>query len=180
MLILRRLPVILVIGLVLPTATLAGTRATQADVNQKVAALEDREAIRQLLIDYGRTLDARDFAGFAELFAADAVYVGGGPGGAAHGPQAIRQMLENTFKANPSGVSGPNFHLFFNAVIDLDGDTATSTSKGAFVIQSADTRPDLLILATYHDKLVRENGRWKFSRREVLSDIPAPVRPAAR
>jgi uncharacterized protein (TIGR02246 family) len=176
--ILRRLLTVVALGVVL---SIGGAVAQEgSDVNQKLSALEDREAIRQLLIDYGRTLDARDFAGFAELFASDAVYVGGGPGGEAHGPEAIRNQLEKTFQANPSGVSGPNFHLFFNATIELHGDEATSTSKGAFVIQSADNHPDLLILATYHDTLVREDGRWKFSRREVLGDIPAPVRPATR
>ena len=152
---------------------------TNASTEKRLAQLEDREAIRQLLIDYGHTLDTRDFAGFAALFADDAVYVGGGPTGESHGPAEIRAALEKTFAANPSGVSGPNFHLFFNETIDLDGDRATSVSKGVFTVQNADRQPDMLIIAAYHDTFVRIDGHWKFERREVTGEIPAPRKPAS-
>jgi len=152
---------------------------TTANAEKRLSQLEDREAIRQLLIDYGHTLDTRDFAGFAALFADDAVYVGGGPTGESHGPAEIRAALEKTFAANPSGVSGPNMHLFFNETIDLDGDKATGVSKGVFTVQNAEQKPDMLIFATYHDMFVRVNGHWKFERREVHGDIPAPRKPAS-
>ena len=155
------------------------TADTKASAEQQLSQLEDREAIRQLLLDYGHTIDTRDFAGFAALFADDAVYVGGGPSGETHGPAAIRAGMEKTFAANPSGVSGPNMHLFFNETIQLDGDKATGVSKGVFTVQNADKRPDMLIFATYHDTYVRVNGQWKFERREVHGDIPAPRKPAS-
>ena len=155
------------------------TADTSATAEKRLAQLEDQEAIRQLLLDYGHTLDTRDFAGFAALFADDAVYVGGGPTGESHGPAAIRAALEKTFAANPSGVSGPNMHLFFNETIHLDGDKATGVSKGVFTVQNADGRPDMLIFATYHDTFVRVNGQWKFERRDVHGDIPAPRKPAS-
>ena len=41
------------------------------------AEAADRAAIHALLVEYGRTLDARDFEGFAALFAAEGVYVAG-------------------------------------------------------------------------------------------------------
>jgi hypothetical protein len=37
-------------------------------IETRLRALEDREEIRQLLINYGRTLDQRNFAAFAKLF----------------------------------------------------------------------------------------------------------------
>jgi hypothetical protein len=51
---------------------------------------------------------------------------------------------------------------------------------GAFVITGDAGRPTLLLLATYHDQFVREDGTWKFRRREVRSNIPAPGAPATR
>jgi hypothetical protein len=30
------------------------------------------------------------------------------------------------------------------------------------------------IMATYKDDFVREDGQWKFKRREVIGDIPVP------
>jgi uncharacterized protein (TIGR02246 family) len=151
------------------------------DATDRLRHLEDREAIRELLIAYGRTLDARDFEGFARLFARDAEYVGGGGMGAVRGPEAIAAALQRVFEANPSGISGASAHLFFNESIDLDGDTATATSMGAFVVADGDGRPVVLMLASYLDQFVREDGVWKFHRREVRSNIPAPgATPAAR
>jgi hypothetical protein len=40
---------------------------TGAPPEMAIYALQSREQIRELLHAYGRTLDARDFAGFAEL-----------------------------------------------------------------------------------------------------------------
>ena len=39
---------------------------------------------------------------------------------------------------------------------------------------SGSNKPEMLLLATYHDQFVREDGRWKFKRREVHGDIPVP------
>ena len=75
---------------------------------------------------------------------------------------------------NPNGYGAPNFHLFFNENIDADGDRATSTSKAAFVVRSEGNKPEMAILASYDDVLVREKGQWKFQRRVVHGDIPAP------
>ena len=54
----------------------------------KVQVLEDREAIRALLVTYARTLDERDFAGFEQLWAKDAEFFGGASN-TAKGPVAI-------------------------------------------------------------------------------------------
>lgn len=150
-----------------------------AEAMQRLQVLEDREAIRELLVAYGSTIDARDFASFAALFADDADYIGGGGIGSPHGPEAIRAAMEKTFSTTPMLVNGPNNHLFYNVSIDLNGDTATSISKGAFFVQGENNRPEMLILATYHDELVRDGGSWKFKHREIKGNIPAPRAPAA-
>ena len=63
-------------------------------IETRLRRLEDREEIRQLLIEYGRTLDRRDFEAFSKLFARDAEYTGGGGTGAIKGPEAIGKFLE--------------------------------------------------------------------------------------
>lgn len=166
----------LLTGLLLLCVQAAGAAA----VDERLRALESREAIRELLVAYGRTLDARDFDGFARLFARDAEYVGGGNLGTLRGPQAIGAALRRVFQANPSGISGTSAHLFFNESIAVSGDIATGISMGAFVITGDAGRPTLLLLATYHDQFVLEEGAWKFRRREVRSTIPAPGAPAPR
>ena len=153
-----------------------GPRAN-GDLMSRVQALEDREAIRALWADYGRTLDARDFAAFSRLFARDAEFVGG-PGSPARGPAAIGAFLEKAIGTNYPDSRGRNFHLYFNASMNVQGDRGTGLSKGGFVMASSDnSKADFLLLATYRDEFVREDGTWKFKRREIVGDIPVPRRP---
>jgi len=43
------------------------------------------------------------------------------------------------------------------------------------VMASADnSKADFLLLATYRDVLIKEDGKWKFLRREIAGDIPVP------
>ena len=136
----------------------------------------DRAAIHQLLIDYGATLDRRDFDGFGRLFARDGIY-GSGGGGDARGGPAIAEMMRKVFQANAMGFRAPAFHIFFNEVVTLqDADHAHATSMSFYVVPDAENRPSPALMASYDDALVREGGGWKFARRAVKSLIPAPAR----
>lgn len=138
---------------------------------------EDRAAIHRLLVDYGRTLDARDFDGFAELFAKDGVYVAGGGGGKGlSGPEAGAAM-RRTFAENALGFAEPNYHLFFNETVDFTGDdSATASSQSLYMVPDETGAPRAAMMASYDDELVREGGRWKFARRTVHGQMPAPPR----
>ena len=136
-------------------------------IETRLQVLEDKEAIRDLLVEYGRTLDARDFKAFSELFARDAGEWNGGMG-VARGPEAIRNLMEKTITGKP----GANFHIFNNEMIDVNGDRATALSKWMFIVQGKDGRPQAVYLGHYNDTLIKEDGRWKFLLRKVTSDIP--------
>jgi hypothetical protein len=144
--------------------------AAVSELQTQVATLEARDQIRDLFANYGRTLDSRDFKAFGALYARESEYAGGG-GAAAHGPAEIADQLEKALKANAFGA---NLHVFSNEKIDVHGDSATALSRGAFYVQDAAGQPTALIYATYKDELVREEGQWKFKRREVIGDIPGP------
>jgi len=36
------------------------------------------------------------------------------------------------------------------------------------------TKADFLLLAEYHDELVKEDGQWKFLKRVIVGEIPVP------
>ncbi len=138
----------------------------------RVARLESRDEIHTLMMAYGRTLDARDFAGFEALWTADAEY-GQGPGRMSKGPPAIRAALEKAFATNAAGVREPNFHVFFNVMIGpVEGDRASAFSRSAFVAANAEGKLEVVIAAHYEDSFVREGGRWKFQRRVISADAP--------
>ena len=142
------------------------------ELQARVQALESREEIRILMHDYGRLLDARDFDGFAQLFAGGSEYDSGGT--VIKGPAAIAAFLKDIIGRNPAGYKTPNFHIFFNESIEVQGDRGTALSKSAFVVPGEGGKADAVILANYHDVFIRENGRWKFLQRVVRSDIPVP------
>src|SRR5882724_5937754 len=88
-----------------------------AALEKRVQQLQDEKAIREVIIRYGEYLDARDYAGYASLFASDGVWTGGF--GSATGPAAIQAMLEkNLAKAEPGFVNKANFHLMTTEVIE--------------------------------------------------------------
>src|SRR5690606_34036995 len=64
-------------------------------VEERLRALEDSEAIANLLVTYGRLLDAKDLPGYANLFAEDGVWEGGI--GSATGPAEIQEMLSRVY-----------------------------------------------------------------------------------
>ena len=135
----------------------------------RVQRLEDTQEIQSVLLDYGRFLDARDFAAYSRLFAKDGEWVGGF--GTVQGPAAIQAFMEKN-------ITGPNrgntFHILSNFKIDVHGDTATAWSRWTFVTPGADKKPAIAQAGRYDDTLVRENGKWKFKRRTASNDIPVP------
>lgn len=151
----------------------SGPAAAGRESAARIQRIEDRAEIEQLLLNYGRYLDARDFKGYAQLFARDGVWEGGM--GTVQGPAAIQTFME---KAIPGPNAAHNFHLLSNFVIDVQGETATAWSRWQFVAPGQDGRPVVAQAGRYDDALVREDGRWKFKRRVAANDLPLP-RPAA-
>jgi hypothetical protein len=151
--------------------------ATETSLEARLQRLEDREAIWQLFMDYRRALDKRDWDAWSQLFAEDGEWLGNL--GRAKGPAALKDLLANV----PAGEFfdpgvGADFHLVANPEIEVDGDTARAESTWCFVTRadaSAEptaATPYLAMIGHYVDTLVRENGSWKFQRREAYSDIP--------
>ena len=143
----------------------------EGSAEARLQMLEDKQEIHALLMEYGRTLDARDFAGFERLFARDAEY-GSARNEPVKGPENIRVLLEGQLKKNAAPQPGRDFHLFYNETIDVKGDHATALSKGAFYVRGEGNKLETSAVVNYHDELVREDGRWKFKRR-ILGERPA-------
>jgi len=150
----------------------AGQAPAPAALAARVQTLEDRDAIRALLVSYATTLDNRDFAGFEQLWARDAEFLGG-TGNSAKGPTAIRDLLRGLLTKNGSPVPGRDFHLVMNQTVDVAGDAATGFSRGTWVTTSTENRLQVTIIANYYDQFVREDGRWKFKRHQIGGTPPA-------
>jgi len=139
---------------------------------ERVQQLEDRAAIEELLVLYGRELDHRDFEAYANLFSAQGTW--SGSIGTFTGPAAIRAAMEKAFKRTTSGATPATFHLMTNFSIAVQGEHASASSKWTF-FRVVDGKPVPSLAGMYEDSLVRENGRWKFLRR-VASAAQSPAK----
>lgn len=137
----------------------------------RVQVLEDREAIRALILAYGEAHDHRDYRTLADLFAANGEWVGGL--GSAKGPEAIFALMDDTIGHDPRPEGSGTFHVMTNEQIEIDGDQASATTRWIYLTPGEDGAPRLVFLGHYDDRFVRENGEWKFLRREAPVDIPA-------
>jgi hypothetical protein len=166
---------------ILLTATLLlSGLASAATLEERVQRQEDLQQIQKLILDYGRLLDARDFAGYGRLFAREGEWIGGF--GRLHGPAEITKVVGERMTPAPGKPSIQGVHVFSNIDITLDGgDRATAVTKWQFMIPGPDGRPISMIVGHYSDKLVRENGAWKFLERIAYGDVPLhdPLAPAA-
>ena len=157
--------------LLVPFLLAAGQQASTAAATARLQQLEDKAEIEQLLLDYGRHLDGRDFAAYGRLFAKDGEWVGGF-GTASGGPAGIQAFMEKAMGTAPNRAN--NYHLLSNFVITVNGDTATAWSRWAFVVPGA-SGATISQAGRYDDTLVRENGRWRFKRRMASNDTAPPA-----
>ena len=137
-------------------------------IETRLQKLEDLEEIRTLLLDYGRTLDARDLRAYSELFTKDGEWIGGF--GSVKGRAELLPNNQKNVGTAPN--TGKTYHLLTNFDIHVNGNTATTTSRWSYVIGNAEKKPVLEHSGRYEDTLVREGGRWKFQKRVVLNDLP--------
>src|SRR5688572_1950611 len=140
-------------------------------LERRLQRLEDENEIRNLLLDYGRFLDGRDFKSYAALFARDGEWVGGF--GSVTGPANIQAFMEKNMGTGPNRRN--DYHLLSNFVITVNGDSATAWSRWAFVVPGQ-SGAAIAQAGRYDDTLVRENGRWRFKKRTASNDTAPPAK----
>jgi SnoaL-like domain len=110
---------------------------------------DDHAEIRNLLAKYCLLLDLDDMDAWLQLFTDDALYEVYGQQGVGH--DGIRTLLTGA----PGGL-----HLGGPAVIELDGDRATTLRNLLFVDASSGEQRS----AVYDDDLVRTAEGWRIAR----------------
>jgi 3-phenylpropionate/cinnamic acid dioxygenase small subunit len=129
-------------------------------------ALEDREAIRELLAEYCFLLDGYELDAFAAMFSADGRWIS--RNGSATGPAAIEALMRGLVPEPRPGARRKHFTT--NILITLAGGTATVRSN-FLVVRDSPAGPAIAVAGTYRDELVKQEGRWRFRSRELFHDI---------
>jgi uncharacterized protein (TIGR02246 family) len=162
---------VLVLALVAPAIGVA--QASALTLEQRLQRVEDELAIRRVLVDYAATQDARDYSGYAALFAKDGEWVNGKT--VHKGRAAIHKMLVDLYGTPPPGyLNSESYHLTSNPEIDLHGDRASARSRHLLVMRGPKGEPTPALAGRYEDELIREDGQWKILRR-----VDHPVMPTS-
>ena len=126
-------------------------------------AVEEKDAIREVLAEYCFRLDGGDFAAMAELFTEDGTWdtaFGKATGRAAIAGLA-RGIRERAGPQRPRAV-----HLVTNIAIALDGERAQVRSNWT-VVQNGAAGPQIGSGGGYADEMAKEGGRWLFRYRKI-------------
>jgi len=162
----------------LPAAAATGT------VEARLQAVEDRQAIEQLMMgDYCLALDRRLWKDYAATFTEDGELVQGTS--VTKGRKAIEALMSQPRQpapgaappppAPPAGEFGATKHVVTNLNLKLNGDTATATAYWQTIAIRPGGATAIAGVGHYVDQLRKVNGKWLFSRREIVN----PLRPDA-
>lgn len=131
------------------------------DLELRVRRLEDRFAINDLVVNYATLLDDAQWDALGELFTTDGVF------GSPHSTTVGRAAVVENFKVKHAPFTW-TWHDPHGVSVEIDDD---DHARGT-VIGYAELGNDELTISTsirYLDDYRREDGRWRFGRRTVLS-----------
>ena len=126
-------------------------------------AVEDKDAIREVLAEYCFRLDDGRFAEMSALFTEDGSW--DTAFGKATGRPAIAE-LARSLRMRGEQPRPRAVHLVTNIVIALDGERARVRSNW-MVMQNSQQGPGIGSGGAYLDDMVRADGRWLFRYRKI-------------
>lgn len=137
-------------------------------LEQRIAAIEDREAITDLILEHAEIIRSGRAEGQVRLFADDAFYEIHHFDPARPGESVLHQRIEGVeqIAAGKDAVAGAETRLWpqiHNIRVALDGDRATATC----VLMATTWPMGSSFIAEYRDAFRREAGGWRFAARRV-------------
>ena len=143
------------------TGTAPVTRATFAELQRRVDAINDEDRIRNLQSAYGYYADRRMWDDVVDLFAADAVVEVAGHG-IWRGPSGVRRWLESIGKPGLShGQLNDRVQNNVTVTIAPGGSEAFARGIELGMLGEADQEKGWWEVATFHNRFVKEGGVWK-------------------
>jgi ketosteroid isomerase-like protein len=150
-------------------ATIQALQARLEELEKQNREAADREAIWRLMMVMQSAIDGRDIRTYAENFTEDGVWAG--VVGRGVGPKGVEEILSKYMKPWESH-STRTWHTTLDVVIDIDGDTASSTSKFQHITHTDTNELKVWHLGAYDDRLVRTPQGWKYTQRNAYVIVP--------
>ncbi|MEU3985986.1 nuclear transport factor 2 family protein [Streptomyces sp. NPDC026672] len=131
-------------------------------------------AVENLVARYAFLVDDGDFAGLGELLA-DAEFSLNGDT-VTGGARAVEDFAHHTLQVHADGTPRTR-HVTTNLLVEVDEEAGTALSRSYFtVFQALDGFPLQPVAAgRYRDRFERREGEWRFTFRQVETDMLGDV-----
>ncbi len=140
------------------------------DLELRIRRVEDRFAINDLVVKYATLLDDAQWDAVGELFTEDGVF------GSPHSTTTGRAAVVENFKVKHAPFTW-TWHDPHGVAVEFDDDDhARGTVIGYAELGNAEET--VITSIRYLDDYRREDGRWRFARRTVLSVYGAALADA--
>ncbi|MBS1676586.1 MAG: nuclear transport factor 2 family protein [Actinobacteria bacterium] len=138
--------------------------ATLAAMEKRLRALEDREAIRELVCRYNAVMDNREIDNAPDLFTADAEVSSHDGALSSVGRDAVVEMYQDRWR-----VLGPSLHWGHDHRIFIDpADPDRATGQVGLHAEMSRFGVAAMSAIRYDDEYLREaDGRWRFKSRRL-------------
>ncbi len=125
-------------------------------------ASSDIQEIKALNAKYNFSLDEGNADAWARCFTADGAFNAAIDGAKPKGTEQLKAFVPTCI-----ATFGTMYHLTTNEIISVDGENARQKCYLQFFTKKDDTLDGYICV--YDDWLKRENGDWKYSRRDVAT-----------
>lgn len=121
----------------------------------------DREQIQDLMIRYGRTIDAKNLMGLRQCFTTDAIVSFGPFAADLKGGDALEAFMRHTLDRLDA-----THHLFMNFVVDVEADQGVFTCSviAQHIVSGAAGGPLFTVGGDYRNDALRTTDGWKMTR----------------
>jgi 3-phenylpropionate/cinnamic acid dioxygenase small subunit len=134
--------------------------------------MDAQTAIAHLVYAYAERIDAGDFEGVAELFAAGTITAEGSDVVRA-GRDDVLEMYRRSTRIHEDTGTPKTKHVTTNLVIEVDDEAGTALARSYFTVLQATPALALqpIIAGRYHDRFERPEGTWRFAERHIICDL---------
>jgi 3-phenylpropionate/cinnamic acid dioxygenase small subunit len=139
------------------------------------SSADSARQIENLLHTYAELIDAGDLDGVADLFAHGRIHgeEGGGPETVFEGREGVRKLYGFSTRIYEDTGTPRTKHVTTNAIIDVDEESGTASSRSYFTVLQATDALALqpIIAGRYRDTFHRPDGTWWFESRTMHVDL---------
>ena len=134
--------------------------------------MDAQTAVAHLIFAYAERIDAGDYAGIADLFAAGTITTNV-TDHVRRGGDEVLEMYRRTTRIHEDTGTPRTKHVITHVVVEVDEEAGTAQARSYFTVLQATPELPLqtVIAGRYHDRFERADGVWRFAERHIICDL---------